>query len=107
MMIDDRFYCNSSAIRMVEYWEGYLKIYFRDGTDIRYSRVPERVYKDFAGASSKGCFYNKYIRGKYDCNNFAGGGSVYKISQPVKRAEPRGSFGEHKRYILRKMRAEQ
>ena len=38
----------------------------KDGRVCRHLRVPEKVYKDFRNAKSKGTFYLLYIRGKYE-----------------------------------------
>lgn len=38
----------------------------KDGRVCKHLRVPEKVYKDFKNAKSKGTFYLLYIRGKYE-----------------------------------------
>lgn len=38
----------------------------KDGRAYRHLRVPEKLYKDFENAKSKGAFYLLYIRGKYE-----------------------------------------
>jgi hypothetical protein len=56
---------NSSAIRAVGY-DGYtLTIEFRGGRIYDHPGVSESVYLGLMSASSKGAYYNHYIRGKY------------------------------------------
>jgi len=38
----------------------------KDGRTYRYLRVPDKVYRDFAAAKSKGTFYLLYIKGRYE-----------------------------------------
>jgi hypothetical protein len=57
----------SSAIRHVQYSapRRQLLITFASGKTYVYDRVPERVNEAFAAASSKGTFFNRYIRDRY------------------------------------------
>ncbi|MCX7818626.1 MAG: KTSC domain-containing protein [Kiritimatiellae bacterium] len=38
----------------------------KDGRAYRYLRVPEKVYRDFQAAKSKGAFFLLYIKGRYE-----------------------------------------
>lgn len=44
-----------------------LDLMFASGRHYRYSNVPAEVARRFAGALSKGRFYNQEIRGSYAC----------------------------------------
>lgn len=44
-----------------------LDLMFGSGRHYRYSNVPAEVAQRFAGAQSKGRFYNQEIRGSYAC----------------------------------------
>jgi KTSC domain-containing protein len=54
----------SRAIQQVEYHkkEKEFDVLFKDGTFVSYVDVPERVYKEFLEASSKGDYLNYHIR---------------------------------------------
>lgn len=59
----------SSAVTRIEY-DGYtstLCVWFRGGT-VRYAYegVPLRVYRAFCGAVSKGAFFQRHVRDRYD-----------------------------------------
>ncbi len=60
---------NSPVIRAAWYQPGrrQLDLMFGSGRHYRYSNVPADVAKRFAGALSKGRFYNQQIRGSYTC----------------------------------------
>lgn len=45
-----------------------LDLLFGSGRHYRYSNVPAEVADRFAGAISKGRFYNSEIRGNYPCS---------------------------------------
>ncbi|MBL8893205.1 MAG: KTSC domain-containing protein [Rhizobiales bacterium] len=46
---------------------GILSVWFREtGACYRYFGVPPAVYRAFAGAASKGRFFNLHIRDRYD-----------------------------------------
>lgn len=55
----------SSAIRAIGYDGSTLSVEFHDGDIYDHPDVPESVYRDFMNASSKGTYYNRYIRGRY------------------------------------------
>jgi len=56
---------SSSAIRFVGY-DGYtLAVVFRNSGRYDHPGVPYEVYAGLMAASSKGAFYNRYIRGRY------------------------------------------
>ena len=42
-----------------------LELQFRNGAVYQYFLVPPNVYQDLLGASSKGAFFNRNIRGRY------------------------------------------
>jgi hypothetical protein len=42
-----------------------LELQFCNGAVYRYFLVPQRVYRDLIGASSKGGYFNQNIRGRY------------------------------------------
>ncbi len=56
---------NSSAIRAVGYFGGVLTIKFTSGRVYDHPGVPVWIFLGLMAASSKGSFYNSYIRGKY------------------------------------------
>lgn len=56
---------NSSAIRAVGY-DGYtLSVEFHNSGVYDHPGVPYDVYAGLMAASSKGAYYNRYIRGRY------------------------------------------
>lgn len=56
---------SSSAIRAIGYEDGTLAVRFhRTGTYYHYG-VPYSVFEGLLHASSKGAFYNAFIRGRY------------------------------------------
>lgn len=60
---------DSSAVSRIEHdpFTGTLLVWFRGGT-VRYAYegVPQRVYRAFCNATSKGAFFQRYIRPRYD-----------------------------------------
>jgi hypothetical protein len=42
-----------------------LELEFRDGTRYLYSGVAPNVYRELLGATSKGSFFNRYIRNRF------------------------------------------
>ena len=56
---------DSSAIRAVGYEGGTLTVEFHSGRIYDHPRVPYSVYDGLMRASSKGAYYNLYIRGRY------------------------------------------
>jgi hypothetical protein len=43
-----------------------LELHFSDGTSYLYSGVAPKLYQDLLLADSKGSFFNRYIRGRFD-----------------------------------------
>ena len=60
---------SSSAIRAVGYDRDSqrMKITFQQGSTYTFCRVPEHVFNGFLSASSKGRYYDSYIKGRYCC----------------------------------------
>ena len=56
---------NSSAISAVGYDGTTLTVEFRNGRIYDHPGVPYEVYAGLMAASSKGAYYNRYIRGRY------------------------------------------
>jgi hypothetical protein len=56
---------NSSAIRAVGYDGSTLTVLFVSGRIYDHPGVPYSVYEGLMRASSKGTYYNRYIRGRY------------------------------------------
>lgn len=57
---------SSSAIRAVGYDGSTLAVTFREsGRTYDHPGVPHSVYRGLMNASSKGAYYNAYIRGRY------------------------------------------
>jgi hypothetical protein len=56
---------SSSAIRAVGYDGSTLTVEFHSGRVYDHPHVPYSVYAGLMQASSKGAYYNRYIRGKY------------------------------------------
>lgn len=59
----------SSAISAVGYDQinHRMKICFKAGRTYDFCNVPRQIYEDFLSASSKGTYYHKNIRGRYQC----------------------------------------
>ncbi len=62
-------FLNSSAIKRAEYdaQSMRLQLWFPDGGPYSFCRVPVQVYQGLLNASSKGSYYNTYIRDRYQC----------------------------------------
>jgi len=56
---------SSTAIRAVGYDGSTLTVLFVSGRIYDHPGVPYSVYEALMRASSKGAYYNRYIRGKY------------------------------------------
>ena len=56
---------SSSAIAAVGYDGHTLTVEFHSGRVYDHPRVPYSVYDGLMRASSKGAYYNRYIRGRY------------------------------------------
>jgi hypothetical protein len=59
----------SSNIDLIEYYPNELKlgVTFKTGHKYLYNNISEEVYKDFLQSSSKGNYFNKFIRNLYEC----------------------------------------
>ena len=60
---------SSSAVTRIEHdpFTHTLSVWFRGGTmRYAYEGVPSRVYQAFCRATSKGAFFQRYIRGRFD-----------------------------------------
>jgi KTSC domain len=44
-----------------------MKILFNNGKIYDFCNVPRHIYEEILSASSKGTYYNKNIRGRYQC----------------------------------------
>ena len=53
-----------------------LELQFRNGAVYRYLLVPQKVYRDLRGASSKGGYFNQNIRGRYPYQRVQGDSSL-------------------------------
>lgn len=60
---------NSTAIRRAEYnpETRRMKLWFADGGEYDFCRVPQNVFDGLCNASSKGRYYHAFIRDRYDC----------------------------------------
>ena len=56
---------SSSAIRAIGFDGDTLTIEFNNGRIYDHPGVPYEVYAGLVAASSKGAYYNRYIRGRY------------------------------------------
>lgn len=61
---------DSSLIRAANYWPEHkaLELCMAGGRRYLYLGVPAEIARAFADATSKGAFFNRAIRGKYDCH---------------------------------------
>ncbi len=57
-----------AAIKAVQYDPAtrQLRVTFPNGNTYKYYDVPRGVYESFADADSKGLYFNRYIRDRYD-----------------------------------------
>jgi KTSC domain len=60
-----RQWVNSSDLQSVGYEDGILEIKFHSGDVYHYSNVPENIFVSLMNASSKGQYFNAYIKGSY------------------------------------------
>lgn len=60
----------SSLIRGARYWPDTqaLELCFAGGRRYLYVGVPPSVAEDFRSASSKGAYFNRAIKGRFDCH---------------------------------------
>lgn len=72
---------DSSLIRGALYWPDHraLELCLSNGRRYLYLGVPADVAEEFAAAGSKGTFFNRAIRGRYDCHPL-------RDREPTKRA---------------------
>ena len=56
---------DSSAIRAVGYDGSTLTVEFHSGRIYDHPNVPYSVFENLMHSSSKGAYYNQYIRGRY------------------------------------------
>lgn len=58
---------NSSAIDAIGYTPAtqQLKIKFNQGHTYTFFSVPQHIFDSFLSASSKGVYYSRHIKGKY------------------------------------------
>jgi hypothetical protein len=56
---------SSSAIRAIGYNGSTLRVEFHNSGVYDHPGVPYELYARFMRSSSKGAFYNQYIRGRY------------------------------------------
>jgi hypothetical protein len=63
----NRFLVRSSNIHSIGYEPkiGTLEVEFHSGSIYQYSSVPETAYQGLMRASSKGSYFNDYIKEKY------------------------------------------
>lgn len=61
---------DSSLIRTARYWPEHkaLELCLASGRRYLYLGVPSDVAEGFAAATSKGSFFNRAIRGRFDCH---------------------------------------
>lgn len=57
----------SSNIKAIGYEDDMVDIQFHNGGTYRYYNVPAEVYVKLYNSESKGRFFHKEIKGKYDC----------------------------------------
>lgn len=55
----------SSMFKEISYQDGYLKLYFINGTVYQYRDVPKQMWDRMKNAASTGSFYNTYIKPTY------------------------------------------
>lgn len=48
-----------------------LEIAFHSGGIYQYSGVPESIYQGLLSASSKGTYFNSYIKDRYSCHQIS------------------------------------
>lgn len=63
---------NSTAIESIGYdaQTRRMKIKFIQGETYTFCNVPQSVFDNFLKASSKGTYYNDYIKDKFQCSNY-------------------------------------
>lgn len=65
----DRIAVSSSTIRTVGYDDqlALLRVEFQNGAIYDYADVPASIHAELLGATSKGAYFDRYIRGRYPC----------------------------------------
>lgn len=58
---------DSTTLAAVSYYGAKLQLDFRDGTRYTYSGVSPELFRELLGATSKGSFFNRHIRGRFPC----------------------------------------
>jgi hypothetical protein len=60
---------DSSSLLQVGYDSGSQELYieFKEGRTYVYSPVPETTYRELLDADSKGSYFNREVKPKYDC----------------------------------------
>lgn len=58
---------DSTTLAAVAYDGVKLQLDFRDGTRYTYSGISPELFGDLLGATSKGSFFNRHIRGRFHC----------------------------------------
>jgi hypothetical protein len=58
----------SSNLKSVAYEFGILEVEFNSGGIYSYTNVPEHIYKGLLNASSKGQYFNAFIKDNYPYN---------------------------------------
>lgn len=61
---------DSSLINGARYWPDHraLELCLSSGRRYLYLGVPAEIAQGFAAATSKGAFFNRAIRGRFDCH---------------------------------------
>lgn len=61
---------DSSLIRGARYWPDHraLEVCLAGGRRYLYLGVPESIAEGFTQATSKGSYFNRAIRGRFDCH---------------------------------------
>lgn len=60
---------NSSAISSIGYdpISKGMKVMFKQGKTYDFCNVPQHIFDSFISSTSKGIYYNSYIRDRYQC----------------------------------------
>jgi KTSC domain len=58
---------DSTTLAAVSYDGARLQLDFLDGTRYAYSGASPELFRDLLGATSKGSFFNRHIRGRFPC----------------------------------------
>jgi hypothetical protein len=66
-----RVHVDSTTLATVAHDGAKLQLDFRDRTRYEYSGVSPELFRDLLGATSKGSFFNRHIRGRFPCAKLA------------------------------------